>query len=120
MRDDSRATLAPLGFELRVSETGAAGLLAAGAEACGLVLLDLAITDMPGWDALAALKAKLPATPLITASPSSEDRARAVELGACEHLTSPLERDMLATAAVRFGVAATAKTDDARTALMRA
>jgi len=102
-RDLASRALGRLGFQVRSSASGAEGLALAKQLSPSLVLLDINLPDVSGWDILAAFKAD-PHTanlPIIVHSVDS-DRARALKTGACEMLVKPADRDLLTATALRF------------------
>ena len=81
----------------------AEGMRLASRQAPALIVLDLHLPDGSGWDLLAEFKADpaLAETPVLIVS-IDDDRARAMSLGACEHLVKPVDRERLAAAVMRF------------------
>ncbi|HVY04220.1 MAG TPA: response regulator, partial [Caulobacterales bacterium] len=82
---------------------GRAGLQLARTVKPALVLLDIRLPDLSGWLVLEALKHD-PATadiPVVVLT-IEDDRARALALGASEHLLKPADRDAIMAAAQRF------------------
>ena len=57
-----------------------------------MVILDLNLPDMPGWEVLEALKRLDPVSPVIilTASADEANRRRAQELGALHYIVKPV------------------------------
>jgi signal transduction histidine kinase/ActR/RegA family two-component response regulator len=104
-RDLAARSLARVGFEVAAAPTGEAGIARATSLQPSLIVLDLNLPGMSGWEVLQALKD--PATraiPVIVHS-VEDARGRAIAAGACEHLTKPADRDVLAAAALRFATA---------------
>ncbi|ABB32374.1 two component, sigma54 specific, transcriptional regulator, Fis family [Geobacter metallireducens RCH3] len=102
--DDDRAIRRTL--ELHLAETGYTVLTAAtGNEAVdlalardvGLVLLDLRLTGMDGFEVLTLIKERKPALPviMITAYDDMQTAIEAIRLGAIDHLGKPLDLDQL-------------------------
>ena len=93
------ASLAAMGYQVLVASNGEEALELAGLECPDLVLLDLKIPRLSGWDVLTGLKAdeKLHKTPVIimtgAANPSDEDKAR--RIGAVGCLAKPFTPDEL-------------------------
>jgi DNA-binding response OmpR family regulator len=95
-------SLARLGFQVYAAATGAEGMARARDLRPSLILLDINLTDVTGWDVLAVLTTgDLADIPVIIHS-VDDNRARALEAGACELLVKPADRDVLAAAALRF------------------
>jgi DNA-binding response OmpR family regulator len=94
-----RASLAAMGYRVLVASNGEEALGLARLECPDLVLLDLKIPRISGWDVLASLKAdeKLRQTAVIimtgAANPSDEDTARS--MGAVGCLAKPFTPDEL-------------------------
>jgi CheY-like chemotaxis protein/signal transduction histidine kinase len=102
-REATIRALRRAGFAAVGAETGQAGLKMARARAPVLIVLDAVLADCSGWSVLERLKqdertASIPAIVLSAAA----DRAQALALGAAEHIAKPVERDVLAAAAMRF------------------
>ncbi len=82
-------------FEVLVAEDGQAGIEVATAEQPDLVLMDMSLPVLDGWEATRRLKAD-PATrdiPVIalTAHAMSEDRQKALAAGCDDYDTKPVE-----------------------------
>ena len=94
-----RASLAARGYQVLVASDGEEALELARLECPDLVLLDLKIPRLSGWDVLTGLKAneKLHKTAVIimsgAANPSDEDKARS--MGAVGCLAKPFTPDEL-------------------------
>ncbi len=87
------------GFELSFAEHGAAALEAVAADPPELILMDLSMPVMDGWEATRRLKAD-PATAsipviAITAHAMEGDRQRAMEAGCDDFETKPVKLDRL-------------------------
>jgi CheY-like chemotaxis protein len=86
-------------FEVLVAENGAAGCAAAIAERPDLILMDLDLPLVDGWEAARRLKADpvTRAIPIIalTAHAMSGSREKALEAGCDEFDTKPLDFDRL-------------------------
>ena len=85
--------LAESGFAVRLARNGRDGLAIAREEEIKLVVLDVMLPRMDGWQVLEALRAD-PATEQIpvlflTARDEVEDRVRGLELGADDYLVKP-------------------------------
>jgi CheY-like chemotaxis protein/nitrogen-specific signal transduction histidine kinase len=88
-------------FEIIEAEDGEHGLERAAREVPDLILMDLSLPRLDGWEATRRLKANpaLKHIPVIalTAHAAREDQTRARAAGCIEYLTKPLERDVLLT-----------------------
>jgi CheY-like chemotaxis protein len=87
-------------YTVLVAEDGEEGLQRAAKELPDLVLLDLNLPKLDGWEVCRRLKAdpKLKGIPVVimTASESTpDDAARALKLGAAEYLVKPFVREVL-------------------------
>ena len=93
-RDMLSRRLKRKGFEVSIAVDGAAALEAVAREKPELVLMDLSLPIMDGWEATKRLKAD-PATagiPVIalTAHAMSGDREKAIEAGCDDYDTKPI------------------------------
>lgn len=94
-RDMLSRRLARHGYEVVIAVDGGAGLAMAASEAPDLILMDMSLPVIDGWEASRRLKAD-PATqaiPLIalTAHAMASDRERALEAGCDDYDTKPVE-----------------------------
>src|SRR6267378_6274245 len=94
-----RVHLAGAGHEVLTAEDAVLGLRAIIADAPDLILLDLSVPYLDGFEMIAALRND-PATqdiPVIVLTGRGDDETytRARDLGAAELLTKPVERDLL-------------------------
>ena len=83
------------GFEVCMAEDGPKGIDLAHSEHPDLVLMDIALGEMDGWEATRRLKAD-PATnaiPIIalTAHALATDRAKSVQVGCADFDTKPVD-----------------------------
>jgi CheY-like chemotaxis protein len=83
------------GFSVCCAHDGAAGVAMAASEAPDLILMDVALGEMDGWEATQLIKAN-PATatiPIIalTAHALASDRAKSVEVGCSDFDTKPVD-----------------------------
>ncbi|MCC2957892.1 heavy metal response regulator transcription factor [Massilia sp. IC2-477] len=81
------------GFAVRLARNGREGLAIAREEEIELVVLDVMLPRMDGWQVLAALRAdpdteQIPVL-FLTARDEVEDRVRGLELGADDYLVKP-------------------------------
>ncbi len=91
-----RAMLEPLGFEVETAESGEEALAIVEASAYDLVILDVMLPGMDGFDACRRMKesedtACLPVV-MVTALDGTEDRVRGIESGADDFLSKPVNR----------------------------
>src|SRR4051812_31781865 len=97
MRDLLTEELSDAGFAVQAAGTAAAGLEAARAERFDLIITDLRMPEMDGFDLIRGVTA-LPEPPhvvMITAFGSIETAIRAVKLGAYDYITKPFEIEEL-------------------------
>ena len=82
------------GFQVVEARTGQEALAAAGARALSLVLLDLGLPDIDGWEVARRLKGdpQTAAVPILalTAHAMEGDRERALAAGCDEYETKPI------------------------------
>lgn len=94
-----KVNLAASGYDVLAAGDGETGLRLAQRERPSLVLLDLRMPGMSGWDVLKALKAdpQLKGIPvvLMTASVQHSQEERALQAGAAAYLTKPFTIDDL-------------------------
>ena len=94
-RDMLSRRLARRGYEVLIAVDGAEGLAMARAEAPHLILMDMSLPVLDGWEATRQLKAgaSTRAIPVIalTAHAMAGDREKAMEAGCDEYETKPVE-----------------------------
>ncbi len=100
-RDMLSRRLKRRGFQVVAAADGAAGVEAAVRELPDLVLMDMSLPVVDGWQATRMIKANpetsaIPVMPL-TAHALKEDRERALEAGCDEFETKPVDLDRLLT-----------------------
>lgn len=87
------------GFEVLIAVDGAQGVAMAEEAAPDLILMDMSLPVMDGWDATRKLKAQphTQSIPVIalTAHAMSGDRDKAIEAGCDDYDTKPVEFDRL-------------------------
>jgi len=87
------------GFSICCAIDGASGVAMAASEDPDLILMDVALGEMDGWEATQLIKAN-PATSMIpiialTAHALASDRARSVEVGCSDFDTKPVDLQRL-------------------------
>ena len=98
-RDSLRRLLRRRGFEIVLAVDGEDGIATARAEAPDLILMDMSLPVVDGWEATRQLKADpaVRATPIIalTAHAMSSDRDKALAAGCDDCDTKPIDLDRL-------------------------
>ena len=98
-RDMLSRRLARKEYEVLVAVDGKEGVMMAGSEAPDLILMDMSLPVMDGWEATRQLKAspETKAIPIIalTAHAMSGDREKAMEAGCDDYDTKPIELSRL-------------------------
>jgi two-component system, cell cycle response regulator DivK len=98
-RDMLTRRLQRKGFSVCCAIDGASGVAMAASEAPDLILMDVALGEMDGWEATQLIRAN-PATsaiPIIalTAHALASDRAKSVEVGCSDFDTKPVDLQRL-------------------------
>ncbi len=98
-RDMLSRRLQRRGFQVALAVDGEEGIIAARSEGPDLILMDMSLPAVDGWEATRRLKAD-PATrtiPVIalTAHAMSDDRDKALEAGCDDYDTKPIEMPRL-------------------------
>ena len=87
-------------YELVIARDGAAGVELASMEIPDLILMDMSLPVLDGWQATRTIKAdpKISHIPVIglSAHAMSGDRQKAMDAGCIDYLTKPLDEDLLA------------------------
>ena len=87
------------GFDVFEAESGATALAAVGRDLPDLVLLDVMMPDMDGFELCAALRAGRPGSELpivmLTAKTDADAHTRGMHAGANDYLTKPVRADEL-------------------------
>lgn len=87
-------------YELVTARDGSSGVALAGKERPDLILMDMSLPVLDGWEATRQIRANesLREIPIIglSAHAMSGDRERALEAGCTDYLTKPLDEDLLA------------------------
>jgi CheY-like chemotaxis protein len=94
-RDSLSRRLERRGFEVLLAQDGKAGVERARSERPDLVLMDMNMPELDGWEATRQIKAEdgtrgIPVIAL-TAHAMSGDRERALEAGCADYHTKPVE-----------------------------
>ena len=105
-RDMLSRRLTRKGFSMIIAVDGGEGIAMARAEKPDLILMDMSLPVLDGWEATRQLKAdaatsSIPIVPL-TAHAMAADRERAMECGADDYDTKPVELDRLLTKSQRI------------------
>lgn len=94
-RDMLSRRLERKGYQVVLAEDGQQGLKMAQSESPHLILMDMSLPVLDGWEATRRLKAdeKTRAIPIIalTAHAMSHDREKAIEAGCDDYETKPIE-----------------------------
>jgi CheY-like chemotaxis protein len=87
------------GFDICCAVDGPAGVAMAASESPDIILMDIALGDMNGWEATRLIKAgaETAAIPVIalTAHALSSDRAKSKQVGCADFETKPVDLDRL-------------------------
>lgn len=97
--------LQPLGFDTSEAEDGVVAMEKIGAEKPDLILLDLMMPRMDGFEVLKRLRAKddtksIPVI-ILSALNSNDDVARGIAMGAEDYITKPIIMDRLQSSVVK-------------------
>ena len=94
-RDSLSRRLQRRGFAVIIAEDGKAGVAMAQSEKPDLILMDMNMPELDGWEATRHLKAAAETKDLpviaLTAHAMSGDRDRALEVGCADYHTKPVE-----------------------------
>ena len=87
------------GFSVCCAHDGAAGVAMAASEMPDMILMDVALGEMDGWEATRILKTKdsVKHVPIIalTAHALETDRRKSIEVGCCDFETKPIALNVL-------------------------
>jgi DNA-binding NtrC family response regulator len=100
VRTSSKRTLVPEGYEVRLAESGRAGIDILEQESFDIVLLDLKMPDMDGIEVLKVIMERWPGTKVIivTGFSTVDTAVQALRLGAFNHIEKPFTPDSLLAA----------------------
>ena len=88
-----------LGYEVTGADNGVSGIAAAQSHAPDVILMDLSLPEMDGWEAARRLKSNADTRQIpiiaLTAYASATDRAKAIEAGCDDYETKPLDLEQL-------------------------
>jgi CheY-like chemotaxis protein len=94
-RDMLTRRLQRQGFTVACAPDGPTGVAMATQENPDLILMDVALGDMDGWEATTLIKAQPRTAPIpiiaLTAHALSSDRAKSVEVGCADFDTKPID-----------------------------
>jgi two-component system cell cycle response regulator DivK len=96
-RDMLSRRLQRRGFEIVSATDGEKGVALAASEKPDLILMDISLPGLNGWDATKQIRRNGVTTPIIalTAHAMSGDREKTLEAGCDEYETKPVELDIL-------------------------
>lgn len=108
LRMSLRACLRSAGFRVELAKTGREGLESALSLLPDLILLDVMLPELNGFEVCAAIREKQPRIPIlmVTAKGEEEDKVRGLGLGADDYIVKPFGvAELLArvNAALRLG-----------------
>ncbi len=96
-RDMLSRRLQRRGFEIVTATDGETGVALAASEKPDLILMDISLPGLNGWDATKQIRRNGVTTPIIalTAHAMSGDREKTLEAGCDEYETKPVELEIL-------------------------
>jgi CheY-like chemotaxis protein len=101
-------------YEVLEAEDGEHGVERAIRDMPDLILMDLSLPRLDGWEATRRIKANASVKHIpviaLTAHAAREDQQRATEVGCIDYITKPVERDVLISA-IRRQLAKAAKAE---------
>lgn len=96
-RDMLSRRLLRRGYEVLMAENGQQAVERAIETPPDLILMDIAMPVLDGWQAMQRIRTAHPRLPVIVLSAHSlaDDRKRALATGACAYLSKPVDFDLL-------------------------
>jgi two-component system, OmpR family, KDP operon response regulator KdpE len=103
LRNAVRSSLVDAGYEIRTAGDGAAGIRELDTHDFDIVLLDIGLPFVDGWQILTGMAGRAPSEParripsviVISARGEERDKVRALDLGADDYLAKPFGADEL-------------------------
>jgi two-component system, OmpR family, KDP operon response regulator KdpE len=96
LRNAVRSSLSAAGYEIRTAGDGAAGVREMETHEFDVVLLDIGLPFVDGWQILSGTKGRrVPSVIVISARGEERDKVRALDLGADDYLAKPFGTDEL-------------------------
>ena len=106
IRDMLRGVLASAGYKVSLAADGEAALVAIEAERPALVLLDMRMPKVDGWEFARRLRQRGLHLPILVMTAIGDARSSAAEIEAVGYLAKPFEVDQLLTQVARHHEAA--------------
>jgi two-component system KDP operon response regulator KdpE len=96
LRQTLRSILEGAGYQVRVAGDGNAGVRELQTETFEVVLLDIGLPFIDGWEILAKLESRrIPPVVVVSARGDESDKVRALDLGADDYLAKPFGAEEL-------------------------
>jgi two-component system KDP operon response regulator KdpE len=96
LRNAVRSSLAGAGYEIHTAGDGAAGIRELETNDFDVVLLDIGLPFVDGWQILTGMEGRrIPSVIVISARGEERDKVRALDLGADDYLAKPFGADEL-------------------------
>lgn len=98
-RDVLSRRLQKRGYDVTCAGGGKAGVMQASGDSPDVILMDMNMPELDGWDATRLIREQGVMVPVIaiTAHAMQGDRERAIEAGCTDYHTKPVELDALLT-----------------------
>jgi len=92
-----RTLLEKMGFDVTIADNGNAAVQKVAAGSFDLILMDMQMPGMNGYEATKALREKSVTTPIIalTANAMKGDDAKCIAAGCNDYMSKPIKRDKL-------------------------
>jgi PAS domain S-box-containing protein len=96
--------LSPTGLKLYFSETGSDAIQKSLELLPDLILMDIGLPDMPGYEAIIKILEKNPTMKIVaqTAYASADDRIKALQSGCVDYISKPIKSQKLQTIVVKY------------------